>query len=74
MNYLIVPKGVWLGRWRRGGGGGCCIMDSGELIASVVETALLDGDMWSVEEGQRTNVKFLWQPVNFNFLNLYYIR
>ena len=33
-------------------------MDSGSLVASVVETVLLDGDMRSVEEKQRTNVKF----------------
>jgi len=33
-------------------------MDSGSPVASVVETLLLDGDIRSVEEKQRTNFKF----------------
>jgi hypothetical protein len=33
-------------------------MDSGSPVVSVVEIVLLDGDMRSVEEKQRTDVKF----------------
>jgi len=32
-------------------------MDSGSLVASVVETVLLGGNMRSIEEKQRTNIK-----------------
>jgi len=35
-------------------------MDSGSLVVSVVKIVLLDGDMRSVEEKQRTNVKFFY--------------
>jgi hypothetical protein len=39
---------------------GGCIMDSGSLVVSVVEIVLLDGDVRSVEEKQRTDVKFFY--------------
>jgi hypothetical protein len=36
------------------------ILDSGSLMASLVEIVLLDDDMRSVEVKQRTNVKFFY--------------
>ena len=35
-------------------------MDSGSLVASMVEIVLLDGDVRSVEEKQRTDVNLMY--------------
>lgn len=47
-------------------------MELGSLIASMVEVAVSDSDMWSVEEKQRTNGNSHWQPIKFKFV-LYYL-